>query len=206
MLTWWPLLILLSWCPIVKVSQCSSFEDQTPIDKIFKQVFKREKTDNIAGYQDSSTSNSHQVKRYLQFLNKLFHSLVTNLPSWENCSREHPFLPPAITRWTSLGTLHSCPGNRVQAVGASRRLVPSLQSTDKNRQYNIPSTMTKIWIDHFYLSKYRRSHHRNSNCLSLKCYLNEFTPFWCWHQNSSGDTMDADALAPCVRSSAALPT
>ena len=32
---WWPLLGLLSWCPVFKRSHCISFEDWVPVDEIY---------------------------------------------------------------------------------------------------------------------------------------------------------------------------
>ena len=45
---WWPLLGLLSWCPICKSSQCNSFEDQAPVDFIYGcPIFKMSGRDLI---------------------------------------------------------------------------------------------------------------------------------------------------------------
>ena len=60
---WWPLLELLSWCPIFKSCLCNSFEDRTPYISSTGAQSSNElhRLDCMTGYQDSSPNNGCQV-------------------------------------------------------------------------------------------------------------------------------------------------
>ena len=72
--TWWPLLGLLSWYPLIYSSHCNSFEDRVPVDGIYGYpIFKWVTVARIKGYQNSNPNNGHQgMPHYFGFVMKMF--------------------------------------------------------------------------------------------------------------------------------------
>ena len=61
MLSWWPILWLLLWCPLSKSRHCKSFQDRTEINFIYGCPMLKWVAVIIAWYQDSMAVRQHPI-------------------------------------------------------------------------------------------------------------------------------------------------
>ena len=126
MLPWWPLLELLSRCPIFKSSHCNTFEDQGTRRFHLRVPWSSnelQRLDNMTGYQDCNSINSHQgdIPYYVQSAVAMIslgsicapnqYHLVCGVASTVGPSKQQPNPPARVTSRHVMSVARSDPAS-----------------------------------------------------------------------------------------------